>query len=62
MADEPMTNIIIRVPVGLKRMMESCAKDADQTVSQILRAFMRDYTKKNYKGDLFAAETEKRKK
>lgn len=61
MNKEPMTNLIIRIPEQLKRMLESCATEQDLTSSQIVRKLIRDYVKDNYIGDLFAEEKPKRK-
>lgn len=51
----------IRIPVTLKRELESCAQDADLSSSQVVRKLIRDYVAKNYKGDLFL-ELKKEKK
>ena len=61
MIKEPMTNLIIRIPEQLKRMLESCAIEQDLTSSQIVRKLIRDYVKDNYSGDLFAIEKPKQK-
>ena len=58
---EPMTNLIIRIPEQLKRMLESCAIEQDLTSSQIVRKLIRDYVKDNYIGDLFAEEKPKKR-
>lgn len=60
MVKEPMTNLIIRCPVALKQMLDSCAQEQDLTSSQVVRALIRDYVKKNYVGDLFVEEKPKR--
>lgn len=57
-----MTNLIIRIPVALKQMLESCAAEQDLTSSQVVRGLIRDYVKKNYVGDLFVEEKPKRSK
>lgn len=62
MIKEPMTNLIIRIPVALKQMLESCASDQDLTSSQVVRGLIRDYVKKNYVGDLFVQEKPKKAK
>lgn len=61
MTKEPMTNLIIRIPEQLKKMLESCADDQDLTSSQIVRKLIRDYVKENYIGDLFAEEKPKKR-
>jgi len=61
MIKEPMTNLIIRIPVQLKTMLESCAQEQDLTSSQIVRSLLRDYVKKNYVGDLFTEEKPRKK-
>lgn len=62
MLEEPMTNLIIRIPVNLKQMLESCAREKDLTSSQIVRGLIRDYTKKEFVGDLFMGEAKPKKK
>lgn len=59
--DEPMTNLIIRIPVQLKKMLDSCSSEADLTTSQVVRSLIRDYVKKNYVGDLFVEEKPRKK-
>lgn len=61
MTKEPMTNLIIRIPEQLKRMLESCADEQDLTSSQIVRKLIRDYVKENFIGDLFANEKPKKR-
>lgn len=61
MTKEPMTNLIIRIPEQLKRMLESCADEQDLTSSQIVRKLIRDYVKENYIGELFAEEKPKKR-
>lgn len=61
MTKEPMTNLIIRIPEQLKKMLESCADEQDLTSSQIVRKLIRDYVKENYIGDLFAEEKPKKR-
>lgn len=56
-----MTNLIIRIPEQLKRMLESCADEQDLTSSQIVRKLIRDYVKENYIGELFAEEKPKKR-
>lgn len=53
--------ILLKLPKGLKMALESCAQDLDLTTSQLIRKLIRDYTDKNYKGELFAQEKKKRK-
>jgi len=53
--------ILLKLPKGLKMALESCAQDLDLTTSQLVRKLIRDYTDKNYKGELFAQEKKKRK-
>ena len=48
--------ILLKLPKGLKIAVDSCAEDLDLTTSQLIRKLIRDYTDKNYKGDLFAKE------
>lgn len=62
MIKEPMTNLIIRIPVAMKQMLESCAYDQDLTSSQVVRSLIREYVKKNYAGDLFVQEKPRRSK
>lgn len=62
MIKEPMTNLIIRIPVAMKQMLESCAAEQDLTSSQIVRGLIREYVKKNYAGDLFVTEKPKKTK
>lgn len=61
MTKEPMTNLIIRIPEQLKKMLESCADEQDLTSSQIVRKLIRDYVKENFIGDLFANEKPKKR-
>jgi hypothetical protein len=53
--------LLLKLPKGLKMALESCAQDLDLTTSQLVRKLIRDYTDKNYKGELFAQEKKKRK-
>ncbi len=53
--------LLLKLPKGLKLELESCAQDLDLTTSQLVRKLIRDYTDKNYKGELFAQEKKKRK-
>ena len=62
MNNEPMTNLIIRIPEQLKMMLQSCADEKDLTSSQIVRGLIRDYCKANYVGDLFVETVRKNKK
>lgn len=57
-----MTNLIIRIPVALKQMLESCSAEQDLTSSQVVRGLIREYVKKNYVGDLFMKEKPKHSK
>lgn len=61
MMKEPMTNLIIRIPEQLKKMLERCADEQDLTSSQIVRKLIRDYVKENYIGELFAEEKPKKR-
>lgn len=55
--------MLIRLDEVLKEQLLSCAKDQDLSASQLVRKIIREYVKKNYQGDLFAAvETAKRAK
>lgn len=45
-----------RVDADLKRAFELAAKGQDQTGSQLLRAYMRDYARKNAQADLIPVE------
>lgn len=51
--------ILLKLPKGLKIAIDSCAEDLDLTTSQLIRKLIRDYTDKNYKGDLFAQDKKK---
>ena len=62
MNNEPMTNLIIRIPERLKMMLQSCADEQDLTASQIVRGLIRDYCKANYIGDLFVEQTKKKER
>ncbi|MBR2209865.1 MAG: hypothetical protein IJ896_00090 [Fibrobacter sp.] len=53
--------LLLKLPKGLKMALESCAQDLDLTTSQLVRKLIRDYTDKNYKGELFAQEKKKKK-
>ena len=50
------TTLLLKLPKGLKMMIESCARDEDLTTSQLIRRLIRNYADKHYKGDLFAGE------
>ncbi len=52
--------LLLKLPKGLKMALESCAQDLDLTTSQLIRKLIRDYTDKNYKGELFAQEKKRR--
>lgn len=41
-----------RVPADLKRAFEQACKANDQTASQVIRALMREYVRKNAQGSL----------
>lgn len=41
-----------RVPPELKRAFDAACRANDQTASQVIRALMRDYVKKNAQGSL----------
>ena len=41
-----------RVPEDLKRAFEDACKRNDQTGSQVIRALMREYVRKNFQGEL----------
>lgn len=60
MKDE-QTNLILRIPLNLKKMLDSCALEADLTTSQLVRGLIRDYVKKNYVGDLWQDEKPKKR-
>ena len=51
--------LLLKLPKGLKMSLESCAQDLDLTTSQLVRKLIRDYTDKNYKGELL---TKKKKR
>jgi antitoxin component of RelBE/YafQ-DinJ toxin-antitoxin module len=40
------STLTIRVPLELKQAAESVARDRDTTLSQLIRAFLRDYVAK----------------
>ncbi len=50
-----MTESVIRTRCeeSLKKAFEQCCKANDQTASQVMRALMRDYVKKNGQKDMF---------
>jgi len=48
-----MTVIRTRIDANLKKAFDAAAKGNDLTSSQVLRAFIRDYTKKHGQKDLF---------
>lgn len=50
--DEKTIVVNYRVPEDLKRAFESACKGNDQTASQVVRALMREYVKKNAQGSL----------
>ena len=50
------TTLLLKLPKGLKMMIESCARDEDLTTSQLIRRLIRNYAEKHYKGDLFAGK------
>lgn len=52
--------LLLKLPKGLKMALESCAQDLDLTTSQLVRKLIRDYTDKNYKGELFAQEKKRK--
>ena len=52
--------LLLKMPKGLKLALDSCAQDLDLSTSQLVRKLIRDYTDKNYKGDLFAQEKMKK--
>ena len=52
--------LLQKLPKGLKMALESCAQDLDLTTSQLVRKLIRDYTDKNYKGELFAQEKKRK--
>lgn len=54
------TQLLLKLPKGLKMALESCAQDLDLTTSQLVRKLIRDYTDKNYKGELFAQEKKRK--
>lgn len=61
MNSEEQTNLILRLPVQLKKMLDSCSAEADLTTSQLVRGLIRDYVKKNYVGDLWQEEKPKKR-
>jgi hypothetical protein len=50
MSDNATINL--RLPNDLKRAFEDACARNDQTASQVIRAMMREYVKKNAQGDL----------
>ena len=52
--------LLLKMPKCLKLALDSCAQDLDLSTSQLVRKLIRDYTDKNYKGDLFAQEKKKK--
>jgi hypothetical protein len=57
---EKDAQLLLKMPKGLKLALDSCAQDLDLSTSQLVRKLIRDYTDKNYKGDLFAQEKKKK--
>ena len=53
MADSTLT---IRIPLELKQAAESIARDRDTTLSQQIRAFLRDYVSKERQISLLGDE------
>lgn len=53
------TTLLLKLPKGLKIAIDSCAEEADLSTNQLIRKLIRDYTDKNYKGDLFAQDKKK---
>jgi antitoxin component of RelBE/YafQ-DinJ toxin-antitoxin module len=49
---ETQTTLTIRIDADLKKAAEIAAKDRDETISQAVRNFLRDYVKKSAQGDL----------
>lgn len=49
---EKTVTINHRVPESLKLAFEAACKQNDQTGSQVIRALMREYVKKNAQGSL----------
>lgn len=58
------STLTIRVPPDLKRAAESIAREHDTTISQLVRAFLRDYVDQNRQRSLLgdaAPRTKSRK-
>lgn len=55
------TTFTFRVDPDLKRSFEMAATAQDQTASQLLRAFMRDYCAKHAQAELSLAKTPAKK-
>ena len=53
MNDEAEVILSIRVDPDLRRTFQQTCTSKDQTASQVLRAFMREYVRKNGQMDMF---------
>ena len=53
MSDSKKTSLLIQLESDLKQSFASVCASQDQTVSQVLRKFMRDYIKTHAQQDLF---------
>lgn len=55
------TTLLIKLDTDLKESFQQVCKIQDTDVSKEIRAFMRDYVRKNGQGDLFKGTGTKRK-
>lgn len=51
-----VSTLTIRVPLELKQSAESVAREKDTTLSQLIRAFLRDYVAKERQKSLLGDE------
>lgn len=59
---EETTTVTIRLPVSLKRLLDSVCEQNDITPTQVLRACVRDYVARNQQGDLLSSISKKPRK
>lgn len=59
MTDSKKTTLLIQLDADLKDSFKSVCKMQDTDVSKEIRAFMRDYVRKNGQGDLFKSTKRK---
>lgn len=53
---ESTTVLNLRVPADLKAAFDAACRSNDQTSSQVIRAFLREYVRKNAQGDLLKGQ------